>query len=243
MVSPLPSHMRYTNTYWMEGCGNMCVCLCVNRIYSNIQRVVESDRAWRRERGREKHWLLSSVSSGGLDLAEAKPSDAGLENCVRGVGGVTGRGSGKDCWKDSFFPHINAVLITCVHMETHTHKHMHAHTHTHTHTHSHAPPFLHSFSPPLIPLLPTISLNRLHLPSLPSPLTRCAAVRLCGVDKPKIADLGGRWCNDDECCAAASPPLRGPSTLNSCPNEMNTNTVPCLWGGVAKSKKTLQEFI
>lgn len=132
---------------------------------------------------------------------------------------------------------------TCAGMQGHREVHTHMHAHNHEHTYTHAPPLLHSFSPPLILLLLTISLNRLHLPSLPSPLTRCAAVRLCRVDKPKIADLGGRWCNDDECCGAASLPLGGPSTLNSRPNEMNTNTVPRLWGGVAKSKKTLQEFV
>lgn len=38
-------------------------------------------------------------------------------------------------------------------------------------------------------------------------------------------------------------PLRGPSTLNSHPNEMNTNTVPpFVREELAKSKKTLQEF-
>lgn len=72
---------------------------------------------------------------------------------------------------------------------------------------------LHPFSIHFLCLLShfllTISLNRLHLPSLPSPLTRSAAVRLCSVDKPKIADLGGRWCNDDECRGAASLPPRG----------------------------------
>lgn len=26
--SLLPSHMRYTNTHWMEGCGNVCVSVC-----------------------------------------------------------------------------------------------------------------------------------------------------------------------------------------------------------------------
>lgn len=40
-------------------------------------------------------------------------------------------------------------------------------------------------------------------------------------------------------------PLGGPSTLNSPPNEMNTNTVLRPWGGgrVAKSKKTLQKLM
>lgn len=68
------------------------------------------------EREGEKHWLLSSVSSGGLALAEAKPSDAGFENCVWrgvGVGGHRKRLRKENGWKDSFFPHINALLITC----------------------------------------------------------------------------------------------------------------------------------
>lgn len=77
-------------------------------------------------------------------------------------------------------------------MQGHSEVHTDACNREHTHTlKSDALLFLHSFYP-LIPLLLTISLNRLHLPSLPSPLTRCAAVRLCSVDKPKIADLGGR---------------------------------------------------
>ena len=48
------------------------------------------------------------------------------------------------------------------------------------------------FLPLLSRLLLTISLGRLRLPSLPSPGSGHAAVRLCSVDKPEIADLGGR---------------------------------------------------
>lgn len=77
------------------------------------------------------------------------------------------------------------------HTQTRTHRHARTHSSTHTHI-----LMLHPFSIHFLCLLShfllTISLNRLHLPSLPSPLTRSAAVRLCSVDKPKIADLGGR---------------------------------------------------
>lgn len=67
------------------------------------------------------------------------------------------------------------------HTEVHTQARMHLSAHKHTHTHIlmlHPSP-IHSLRL-LSHFLLTISLNRLHLPSLPSPLTRsAAAVRLC----------------------------------------------------------------
>ena len=81
---------RHTLDGEMRGYVCTCVCVCVSRIYSNIQRAMETDRA-RRRRERNTGSAPPSPLVGWILPRPNPPMPALRIVC----GGDTGRGSGK----------------------------------------------------------------------------------------------------------------------------------------------------